>query len=79
MCVSNFAGASHFALCFRIVGAVPLMGVPTSLAQFVLSVHRRKRLSVISGRCRETGAIEPFDAKELRDDVLESLKKAYQS
>jgi hypothetical protein len=55
------------------------MGVPTSLAQFVLSAHRRKRLSVISGRCRETGAIEPFDAKELRDDVLESLKKAYQS
>jgi len=29
--------------------------------------------------CRQDGAIEPFDSKELRDDVLESLKKAYQS
>jgi len=77
--MSNLAGVSHFALRFRIAAAMALMGVPASLAQFVLSVHRRKRLSVRSGRRRETGAIEPLNAKELRDDVLEGLKKAYQA
>ena len=36
MCVSNFAGVQRFSLLLRKAGAIALMGVPGSLAQFVL-------------------------------------------
>jgi len=38
----------------------------------ILSMHIRKQLSVMSGRRRETGAIDPLKAMELRAGVWES-------
>ena len=43
---------------------------------FAVSVHSRKRLSVMSGRRRETNVIEPLNANDLRGDVLERVYSA---